>query len=117
VPTYSEEDLQCIADAIGKPLADILPYGNEFEAAATWYRINIPSAQRQGPAASELRRQKPTGDMKNMKPSERRKLRSEKPRTFSNCAKKGPRWKPPLGSEDRLKPLVRVRRGWATDHQ
>jgi hypothetical protein len=78
-------DFERIANAIRKDLADILQYRNEFEAAATWYRLNIPSAQREGAAASEVRKKKPK---RGMKPAERRKLRSEKPKTLFELRKK-----------------------------
>lgn len=85
MPTYSREDYQRIANAIGKSMADVLRHGNEFEAAATWYRLNIPPAERNGASTSEMRKQRPK---KPKTPSERRKQRSKKPKTLSQLRKK-----------------------------
>ena len=56
VLTYSKEDYGRIAKAIDKSPAEVVPYENEFEAAATWYRLNIPPAEREGASTSEQRR-------------------------------------------------------------
>ena len=71
VPTYSKNDYERIAHAIGRSTADVLQHTNEFEAAATWYRLNIPPAERDGASTSE-----------------RRKQRSKKPKTLSQLRKK-----------------------------
>jgi hypothetical protein len=49
MPTYLEGDLERIADALGKALADILPYGNEFEAAATLVSYQYSISAKTGP--------------------------------------------------------------------
>jgi len=38
MPTYSTEDFENIAEAIGKSPAHVLQYANRFEAAAAWHR-------------------------------------------------------------------------------
>ena len=83
--TYSKNDYERIAHAIGRSTADVLQHTNEFEAAATWYRINIPPAERDGASTSEQRKQRPK---KPKTPSERRKQRSKKPKTLSQLRKK-----------------------------
>jgi hypothetical protein len=85
VPTYSQEDFERLADAIGKDLADVLQYRNEFEAAATWYRLNIPPAERAGGPTLELRNRRPK---KSKQPSELGKQRSKKSKTLSELRKK-----------------------------
>lgn len=37
--TYSEEDIELIAAAIGYDTADVAPYKKRFEAAALWFRL------------------------------------------------------------------------------
>jgi len=44
--TYSQEDFERIATAIGKDVIDVLRHENRFEAEALWYRLN-----RQAPKA------------------------------------------------------------------
>jgi len=39
MPTYSKEDFERIAAAIGKDVADVIRHEKSFEAAATWYRF------------------------------------------------------------------------------
>jgi hypothetical protein len=85
VAPYSKKDYERIAKAIARSLAEVLPYANEFELAATWYRVTIPSAERTGPSTSDLRK-RPAKRPKT--PSERRKQRSEKPKTLSALRKK-----------------------------
>ncbi|MEZ5827107.1 MAG: hypothetical protein R3D30_13960 [Hyphomicrobiales bacterium] len=36
--TYSQDDYEAIATAIGKDIADVMRHANSFEAAAVWYR-------------------------------------------------------------------------------
>jgi hypothetical protein len=79
VLTYSKEDYGRIAKAIDKSPAEVAPYENEVEAAATWYRLNIPPAERKGPSTSGQRR-RPTTKPKTL--SERRKERFKKPKTL-----------------------------------
>jgi hypothetical protein len=52
--TYSGEDFERIAAAIGKDIADVMQHEKGFEAAATWYRLfqNAPK----GVAPSEMRK-------------------------------------------------------------
>ena len=83
--TYSKNDYERIAHAIGRSTADVLQHTNEFEAAATWYRLNIPPAERDGASTSERRKQRPK---KPKTPSERRKQRSKKPKTLSQLRRK-----------------------------
>ena len=85
MPTYSQKDLERIAKAIGVSAADILPYRNDFEAAATSYRLNIAPAKRLGGPTFELRNQ---GPKKGKKPSELRKKHSKKPKTLYELRKK-----------------------------
>ena len=85
MPTYSKNDYERIAHAIGRSTADVLQHTNEFEAAATWYRLNIPPAERDGASTSERRKQRPK---KPKTPSERRKQRSKKPKTLSQLRRK-----------------------------
>ena len=95
VSTYSKNDYERIAHAIGRSTADVLQHTNEFEAAATWYRLNIPPAERDGASTSEQRKQRPK---KAKTPSERRKQRSKKPKTLPSYVKKRTRSKPPRRS-------------------
>jgi len=44
VPTYSQKDFERIATAIGVSPANVMQHRSEFEAAAKWYRLNVPSA-------------------------------------------------------------------------
>jgi hypothetical protein len=37
--SYSKQDLERVAETIGKRLAHVMRYANRFEAAATWYRL------------------------------------------------------------------------------
>jgi hypothetical protein len=85
MPTYLKEDYERIAKAIGRTLAEVLQYEKKFEAAATWYRLSIPAAERKGPSTSELRKRPPK---KPKTPSERRKQFAKKPKTLSALRKK-----------------------------
>jgi len=85
VLTYSKEDYGRIAKAIDKSPAEVVPYENEFEAAATWYRLNIPPAERERPSTSEQRRG-PT----------------KKPKHFPRCARKSNKSTPLQGSCSRI---------------
>jgi hypothetical protein len=38
--TYSKDDFERIAMAVGKDVADVMRHANSFEAAALWYRLN-----------------------------------------------------------------------------
>ena len=80
-----EKRLRTDCPRIGRSTADVLQHTNEFEAAATWYRLNIPPAERDGASTSEQRKQRPK---KPKTPSERRKQRSKKPKTLSQLRKK-----------------------------
>ncbi len=85
MPTYSQQDLNRIATALGLSSDEVLKYRNGFEAAATTYRLNIPPAKRAGGPTFELRNRCP----KNVKkPSELRKKHSKKPKTLSELRKK-----------------------------
>ena len=55
VPTYSTEDFEHIAVAIGVEVLDVIPYRNAFEAAATWYRADCNTPRRVPP--STIKRQ------------------------------------------------------------
>ena len=85
MPTYTKDDYERIAGAIGVSTADVLKHAIEFEAAATWYRLRIPPAKREGGPTLELRNQSPK---KSKESPERRKQRSEKPKTLSELRKK-----------------------------
>jgi hypothetical protein len=85
VPTYSQQDLTRIATALGVSVDEVLQCRNDFEAAATSYRLNIPPAKRQGGPTLELRNQRPKNGKKT---SELRKTRSKKPKTLSELRKK-----------------------------
>jgi hypothetical protein len=85
VPTYSQEVFERIAHVLGKELADVLRYANEFEAAATWYRVNIPPAEREGGPTSELRNRRPKNSKER---TDLRKQRSRKSKTLSELRKK-----------------------------
>ena len=84
MPTYSQEDFERIAKAIGVSTADVLKHENEFEAAATLCRLNIPPAKREGGPTLELRNKRPK---KSDRSSEPRKRRSKKPRILSELRK------------------------------
>jgi hypothetical protein len=64
---------------------EVLQYRNDFEAAATSYRLNIPPAKREGGPTFELRNRCPK---KVKKPSQSRKKHSKKPKTLSELRKK-----------------------------
>jgi hypothetical protein len=83
VPTYSPKDLKRIATALGVSAADVVQHRTEFEAAARWYRLNVPSAKRQEGPTLELRNQRPK---KSKEPSTQ--SASEKPKTLSDLRKK-----------------------------
>jgi hypothetical protein len=55
VPTYSTEDFEHIAVAIGVEVRDVIRYRNTFEAAATWYRADCRRPRRVPP--STIKRQ------------------------------------------------------------
>jgi hypothetical protein len=86
VATYSKNDYQRIAAAIGRSAAEVIQYASEFESPARWYRLNIPPAEREEESASELR--KPRRSKSTMSPSELRELRLKKPKTLSELRKK-----------------------------
>jgi hypothetical protein len=86
VATYSKKDYERIADAIGRNATEVMQHASEFEANATWYRLNIPPAQKEGASTSELRKQR--RPMKSMKVSELRELRLKKPKTLSELRRK-----------------------------
>ena len=47
--TYSEDDLRRIAEAVSKPLAEVMRYRHAFEAAAMWYRSDCRTAPQVAP--------------------------------------------------------------------
>jgi len=50
MPTYSKEDLEAIAAAIGKDARQVTRFEKSFEAAAMWYRLDRnPKAERYTP--------------------------------------------------------------------
>jgi len=81
VPTYSQENFERIAVAVGVDVADILQFAHEFEEAARWYRLSTPPTKRQGALTWELRNQQ-------KKPSELGKRALKEPRTLSELRKK-----------------------------
>jgi hypothetical protein len=84
-PTYSAEDFAQIAVALGVSVDDVSQHVGEFEAAARWYRLNVPPQDRQEGPTSELRKQR----IKKVKDSSGgRKRRTEKPRTLFALRKK-----------------------------
>jgi hypothetical protein len=87
MPTYSKEDYERIARAIGLTLAEVLPHENEFEAAATWYRLNIPQGERdEGPTAElRLRRDRSEESKTSDEPTN---YDVPKPKTHSELRKK-----------------------------
>jgi hypothetical protein len=87
VPTYSQEDLERIANAIGMNPVEVLQYRNDFEAAGTFYRLNIPPAEREEGPTFELRNQRQK-EKNGEKASEQRKTRFKKPKTVSELRKK-----------------------------
>ncbi len=58
MPTYTKDDYERIAAALGKNVAAVLQHKHVFEAAATWYRLDIPTAKREGGPTWELRNQR-----------------------------------------------------------
>jgi len=58
VQTYSREEYEQIAKAIGRTVAEVLQYQDEFEAAARWYRLSIPPVERDEGPTAELRLRK-----------------------------------------------------------
>jgi hypothetical protein len=54
MPTYSKEDFERIAAAIGKDVGDDMRQDKSFEAAATWYRLYHDAPQAVAP--SEMRK-------------------------------------------------------------
>jgi len=85
VPTYSQKHFERIATALGVSAADVLQYRSEFEAAARWYRLNVPPAIRRGGLTLELRNQR---TKKSKGSSGLHKQRPKKARTFSELRKK-----------------------------
>jgi hypothetical protein len=85
VPTYSQKDFERIANAIGVSAADVMQHRSDFEAAARWYRLNVPPAKRQEGPTFELRNRR---SKKGKKPSELRKKHPKKPKTLSELRKK-----------------------------
>ena len=85
MPTYSQKHFERIATAIGLSTSDVLQYSDDFEQAATWYRLNIPPAKRQDGPTLELRNQ---STKKTKSPSGVRSKSSQKPRTLSKLRKK-----------------------------
>ena len=59
MPTYTKDDYERIANAIDVSTADVLKHEIKFEDAATWYRLRIPPAKREGGPTLELRNQRP----------------------------------------------------------
>jgi hypothetical protein len=53
--TYSDEDYGRIAEAIDVSFAHVLHHRDGFEAAATWYLLNVPQADRDEGPTAELR--------------------------------------------------------------
>ncbi len=88
VPTYSEEDFGRIAKAINKSMADVLEHENEFEEAATWYRLDTTPAKKDEASNLELRKQ-PSEKPKRL--SNLRKQRSPKLKTPSELRRKAKR--------------------------
>ena len=85
--TYSQEDYERIAEAIGRTLAEVLQHQDEFEAAATWYRLNIPPAERdEGPIAELRLRRDPSKEPETS--DEPAGSAPPKPRTLSELRKK-----------------------------
>ncbi len=78
MPTYSQKDFERIATALGVSAANVVQHKSELEAAARWYRLNIPPAKRQGGPTLELRKR----TKKSKGPSGRREQRSKKPKTL-----------------------------------
>jgi hypothetical protein len=55
VPIYSQQNFEQIATALGISVDDVVRYRQDFEAAARWYRLNIPPEKRQAGPTYELR--------------------------------------------------------------
>jgi hypothetical protein len=85
MPTYSSENFERIAAALGVGTNDVLLHASAFEEAATWYRHNVPPAKRQGGPTLELRNQR---IMKVTEIPGLRKQRSRKSRPLSELRKK-----------------------------
>jgi hypothetical protein len=83
--TYTKDDYERIANAVGVSTADVLKHAIEFERDATWYRLRIPPAKREGGPTLELRNQSPK---KSKESPELRNQRSKKPKTLSELRKK-----------------------------
>jgi hypothetical protein len=83
--TYTKDDYERIANAVGVSTADVLKHAIEFEEAATSYRLRIPPAKREGGPTLKLRNQRPK---KSKESPELRRQRSEKPKTLSELRKK-----------------------------
>jgi hypothetical protein len=85
LPTYSAKNVAQIAVALGVSLDDVLRHVGEFEAAARWYRLNVPPQDRQEGPTSDLRKPR----IRKVKDSSGgRKRRTEKPRTLFALRKK-----------------------------
>ena len=83
MPTYSQRDFQRVATALGVSAANVVQHRSEFEAAARWYRLNVPPAKRQEGPTLELRSQRPK---KSKEPSTQ--SASKKARTLSELRDK-----------------------------
>ena len=55
MPTYSEQDFERIAAAIGKDLVHVLQYEKRFEAAAMWFRCNREGSKIKRTAPSTIK--------------------------------------------------------------
>jgi len=55
MPTYSEQDLERIAAAIGKDVVHVLQYEKRFEAAAMWFRWNREGSKIKRTAPSTIK--------------------------------------------------------------
>ena len=49
---YTDDDFGRVAEAIGKPTEEVLPYRKHFEDAALWYRLDMRSPKRMAPSAA-----------------------------------------------------------------
>jgi hypothetical protein len=77
LPTYSEDDFERIAAAVGKDVSEIMRHEREFENAAAWYR-----------SARRPRKVKKTSKAKAASPSEKDEMSSGNHKTPSEMRKK-----------------------------
>lgn len=49
---YMDDDFGHVAEAIGKTTEEVLPYREQFEDAALWYRLDMRSPKRMAPSAA-----------------------------------------------------------------